>query len=219
MARKLKGPLSRRTGDLGRIRGPRGFRFRGGSVFNMRVDTLRSYFFDRVDWDEVLNPAELRALHFVGYILRKQARSLIRTRKKPSRKGSSPTNWQDTLKKGKFGIQSGVDPDTMTVLIGALRMPYKAPYKLIGQPTVPAILELGGRIWFARPAYPNPPRVRKFLPAGRVVKLAPRPYMSKAYDQKKKKVLSVFEDMLGKSPAAIAVARRKNAQYESKGAN
>lgn len=213
---KFRGPLSRGSGRRGNRFGGRFNRFRRGrrtaNVFTMSVDEARSYFFDRVDWDDILNPAELKALHFIGYILRVQARGYIRNRKKPSRPKSTPSNWSDTLKKGKYGIWNGVDPDTMTVYVGAGKLPWKAPHKLLGQPTVPAILEFGGRVWNALPAYPDPPRVRQFLPAGRVVKVQERPYMSKALKAKEKKILSIFDDMIGKSPIAMGVVNAKNAQ-------
>lgn len=169
----------------------------------MDLNMAKSFFFDRHDWLKVLYPAEFKALNRVGWILMKQARSLIKKRKKPSRKGSTPTNWTDILR-DKPGIVYGVDPHDLSVHIGPVKVRTKGTvYKTLSQPTVPAILQFGGKVWNR---FPTTTRRGNRLPGPRTVRVEPRPYMDKAYKQKEKKVMDTFENMVGKTPESIMIA-------------
>ena len=203
---KFKGGLSGR-------RGGRGTRQRGGvrkgGLFNLNFDKAKSYFFDVQDWTEILEPAEYQLLWKIGMDLMEQGRRLIKARKKPSRKGSSPSSWgSHKLKKSIF---YGVDLTSMTVFAGPIKFDRNTGTKAIGQPTIPAVLQFGGKMWNSSYAPYDPPRVRnkEGLPAGRVVKIAPRPYMDKAYKQKKKKIERMTQNMLGKSPVSVTIADNK----------
>lgn len=178
-------------------------------MFTVSLDQAKSYFFDKFDWDDILEPAEYQALNRVGWIMMKQARRNIRKRKNPSRPGSSPSNWTNILK-DKPGILYWMDPDTTTVMIGPVKIAKAGAYKTLSQPTVPAILEFGGKVWNK---FETITRKGNRLPGPRTVRVQPRPYMSKALDQKKKKIMKVFEDFIGKSPASMGVVNSKEAKY------
>lgn len=189
------------------------------SLFTMSFNEAKSYFFKKSDWDRILRNPVLNALHKSAYILRVSARSEVRRRKNPSKKDMGPTHWDPPgggIKEGRYGIWSGVDEYNYTAFIGAGKYPTKGPYKLLGQPTVPAILEFGGRIWFKNQAFPDPPRIREWQPPGRVRKIQPRPYMARAWMKKKQRILDMFEDMVGLSPVALGAARQINSQKGSK---
>lgn len=179
------------------------------------MNQFKSFFFDRVDWEKVLQPAEYKVLWKIGMDLMEQGRRNIRRRKKPGRAGSTPTSWgpEHKLKKS---IYYGLDLDNLTVFAGPIKFAGQKSSKPLSQPTIPAVLEFGGKIWHRWPATVDPPRVREYQEPRRVVNLKPRPYMEKAAKQKRKAILKKCENMLGKSPASIMIAQNRGQRATGK---
>jgi hypothetical protein len=101
-------------------------------------------------------------------------------------------------------ILYAVDPLSRSVIIGPIfiRSTHKKVYTF-PQPTIPATLEFGGS---ERVGYPSFTRLGNYLPANRVVHIKPRPYMGRALEKQKDKILTIFDDLLGKTPESMQVA-------------
>ena len=117
------------------------------------------WFFDREHVIRRLSAGKRKALIYAGQTLRQRARDRLRKRQRRSRPGESPsvhaTGFQSLRR-----IFYQWEPQRETLVVGPIKTPSKRPPP---GGTVPEVLEFGGQ---AR------------TPFGRVVDLAPRPFMA-----------------------------------------
>lgn len=203
----FKGSLStRRFGNTFHFPGSRGLSF--SPRFTM--DFAKSWFFTAKDWEEVMEPAEVKALSLAGAYVMTKARSLIRRRKNPSSPGMPPTKWTGLLNLIFFAY----DPSTHSVVIGPIFI--KRAHKGVitfPQKTIPATLEFGGRERIAEATY-----IKRYgnLPANRTITIKKRPYMVPAEEKSREKYLAAWKDILVHTPESLTIAYAKGQAYDRK---
>jgi hypothetical protein len=201
---KFKGPLSRMSGAG--VPRPGG----GGPSFSFKVNNFKSWFFTNQDWEQVLAPAEKKALEWGGSLLKLRAKRLIQKRQTKKHGHSAPG---EPPRRGERGLLysrlfSGFDPWTTSVFVGPefLTSPHKNVY-CFPQPTIPATLEFGGKERVGFPSYSF--ATGRHLQKNRVVRIAPRPYMAPAEVATRAKRIELWRNILGKTAASQAVANAK----------
>ena len=175
---KFRGPLS--GGFRGRGRRRRGFNI---PIF-FTVDRQKSFFFDRFEWQGILNDGEFKALRRIGGWIRKTAKRSMRRRRKVSKPGKPPSVWAGDLKeKLFFHYQPGSATEENSVVVGPSYFP-RAHRKIahLSQQTIPRTLELGGTETF-RNVRPGPPVGGNQLVTQRTIKILARPYMNPALEK------------------------------------
>ena len=150
--------------------------FTAGRLFRDRVFGTRAteLWFDRDYVLKHVDEARQKKLSRFGYFVMRDARQLIKHRKRSSKPGESPTNWSDLLK--RF-IYFNYEKQTRSVVIGPYRLPASRE-----DPPIPAALELGGIV-----------RNRR---AKRPVRIRPRPYMQPAFDRQLRKMGDDWRDSI-----------------------
>ena len=200
----FKGGLSgRQFTQAGRGLG-RGFSF--SPKFTIKF--AKAYFFTARDWEEVMEPAEIKALSLAGAYVRQSAKGLIRRRKNPSNPDQPPTKWTGLLNKMMF---FAYDPWTHSVVVGPafLSHPHKNVYTF-PQKTIPGTLEFGGR---ERVGYASTLPSGEVLPANRVVRIAARPFMRPAEEKARPKYMEEWRNILYRTPESLAIANAKSRVY------
>ena len=138
---------TRFRGGLSRIgRGARRGQFPQLTMF-FTVDRQKSFFFDRFEWQGILNDGERVALRFIGGWIRKTARRSMRTRRRVSRPGEPPSVWSGELKRLLFFfyMPGGISSEENAVIVGPAYLPSAhRNISHLSQNTIPRTLELGG---------------------------------------------------------------------------
>lgn len=135
----------------------------------------------------------------------RMARLLIRARGRASRPGEPPTDRRGTLRQG---IQSGWDAATESAVAGPVATRPSFPQgdgRPLSHPTVPAVLEHGGRISIRQVLLRGQWRndnnaLRRRVPQlprqSRVVEILPRPSMRPALEREAPRFPELFRDSL-----------------------
>ena len=170
------------------------------------MDSKRSRMLSDKDWDDIIRPAEADALEKAGAYMRQRMKWMLSKRKHPNRsKPGQPPARRHGLLWAK--VRYGYDPEANEVLVGPMFMskPHRGVWT-IDQPTIPATLEFGGRERVLAKEYDLP---WGWLPPNRVVYIRPRPFARPTLKKTRAQVRQMFHDMIGRSPAAMRVARNK----------
>lgn len=161
-------------------------------MLDMRIKSL---FFNSKAVLSKVDGATRRVLSKFGAFVRTTAKQSIRKRKAISRPGNPPSSHVGTLKRLIF---FGYDPSQRSVVIGP------APF---GKGKAPALLEYGGheRAATMMVAYGEigrsatgqfTTRSRREIPAGTLMRIAPRPFMGPAFEKEKPKLPAMWADSI-----------------------
>jgi hypothetical protein len=145
-------------------------------TLRFNLNQAKGMFFDRPAITNAMSKATRQALSKFGSFVRTRARTSIRKRKRASDPGQPPSSHTGLLRRNIF---FGYDRQRESVVIG----PTKLNAAGRGSPTIPAVIEEGGRAVNAK---------------GRGIIIAPRPYMKPAYDAELPNVDRLWQNALTK---------------------
>ncbi len=170
------------------------------------MDGGRSWMFSDKDWDDILRPAEADVLMRVGAYMRKQMKWQLSKKKHPrrSKPGQPPARRHGLL---WARVRFAHDEAGNEVIVGPMfeAKPHRGVYT-IDQPTIPATLEFGGRERVEEREYDH---IDGWLPAKRIVRIQSRPFARITLMKTHHRVANMFQDMIGRSPAAMRVVRNR----------
>lgn len=149
-------------------------------MFGLNVRKMKEGFFDRAAVTLATDQATIRVLSKFGAFVRTAARSLIRTRKKPSMPGSPPHGHVGLLRRFIF---FSFDRSTRSVVIGPARLNGRA------YADAPIALEYGGRFRRFTNSVLRLPFIATY-PA--------RPFMNPAYRKELPKLPRMWKNSISK---------------------
>jgi len=142
-------------------------------MIGLKVDESKGLFFDRDRVIGALTKEERKRLSKFGSYTMTSARRRIRTRKRTSRPGESPTNRLGLLKKFIFFVYS---PSSRSVIIGPAALNQR-------NREAPRLLEYGGKgttSWWITARNPK---------ASKTAHYEARPYMQPSFEENLKKLV------------------------------
>lgn len=142
----------------------------------------RNWFFDSAAVLARVDAARRRSLSRAGAFVRTRARSLVRKRRAVSAPGSPPSSHEGALR--RF-LWFAYDPVGKTVVVGPALYNAAKRRARLGNQTVPALLEGGGRV------------AEKTRAGVRVLVYRPRPFMAPALALERAKLSGLFKDSVG----------------------
>ena len=159
--------------------------------FNQTKLKVTELFFDRAHVVNELDKTTRRVLSRFGAYVRNSAKWSIRTKDGPSPPGQPPHSHTGLLRKFIFFYYERMNQN---VVIGPTLLPWtrQAP-----RPTVPEVLEYGGRTtrqyWSKKDK-----RGRRKLKT-KEVHIRPRPYMNPAFEKQETKLPAMWRDALNRN--------------------
>ncbi len=148
-------------------------------MIGMKLDKIKTQFFDRQAVMNATTRAERKVLSKFGAFVRTSARSSIRKRKKPAAPGQPPSSHTGLLKRNIF---FAYEPDKTNVVIGPIRLNAK-------NTNAPETLEHGGTTTVVR-------RDRRGKRIKRRVQVDARPFMGPAAEKERSKLPTLWANSI-----------------------